>query len=61
MQETLWNALTAFEQSHPGVVRLDWEQVRADPLGTSRELAVLAGVGPSDEQFEAAGAFIGHD
>jgi hypothetical protein len=58
LQGRLWDALAAFERTHPGVVRLDWGRVRADPPAAARELAALAGVDPSGEQLRSAAAFV---
>ena len=58
MQQRLWDALNEFEGSHPGIVRIDWGRVKADPVWAARELASLAGIEPSSSQIQAAADFV---
>lgn len=58
IQQRLWDTLTDFVQSHSGVVRLEWDRVRSDPVWAARELACLTELRPSDSQLQAAAEFV---
>jgi hypothetical protein len=58
VQQRLWDALHAFERSHDGVVRMNWQEVKASPAAAARQLADLTGLAPTAAQLSAAAAFV---
>jgi hypothetical protein len=59
LQRRLWEALVRFDASHPGLVsKLDWNEVKADPLRGARELASFAGIDADEERLQQAAAGI---
>lgn len=57
-QQRLWDTLHRLEGSKHRLFRLEWNQVKTDPDWGARELARLAGLEPSEEQFRTARAFV---
>lgn len=58
LQTRLWDALAAFERSHPSVVTIDWNQVKSNPLSAARDLASAVGLAPTEEQLTAAASLV---
>jgi hypothetical protein len=58
LQRKLWGSITNFAASHPGVIKLDFNQVRTDPMSAAKTLASLAGLEPSEETQKSAAACI---
>lgn len=59
LQQRLWEALQRFDESHPGLVfRLDWNEVKANPLRAAGVLASFAGLEADDERLQLAAGCI---
>jgi len=54
IQLRLWNSLCEFERTQPGLVRVNWSDVKLDPAAVARNLAGLVGLQPSQAQLAAA-------
>ncbi|HET9651231.1 MAG TPA: hypothetical protein VFP36_03525 [Usitatibacter sp.] len=59
LQRRLWDALERFDRSHPRLaVKLDWNEVKADPVRGARALAAFAGIDADEERVRQAAARI---
>jgi hypothetical protein len=58
VQQRLWEALHVFERSVNGLVRVDWNEVRAEPAAAACRLAALAGLAPTAQQLTSAAEFV---
>lgn len=59
IQQKIWNTISAFDSAHPGLlIRHEWNRVKKDPLAAARELASLAGIQPTPEQYQYAAELV---
>lgn len=57
-QQRLWTALHELENTQKNLTKINWDDVRANPMGMARNLASLTGITPSDAQLTAATSFV---
>lgn len=57
LQTRLWDTLQELEQRR-SMHQFNWDQVKENPADAARNLALLAGVFPTDQQFAAAAEFV---